>query len=336
MRYPFLTILSILLLSLPAQAYDVDIAHVPLTNLSLSLYNNCFPASTLYRESAAQNRLVQGNRGMDTGKTDMLRNLDLNKQERAQLNGASAFNLTKRVGNWHFYNPDRASYSRVGLVEMSHLRLWQELKDGLASNSGKNALLFLGGLIHLTEDISVPAHAIPVYHGPTEVEVLGPRHFRPLVAYMRTAGKTHGGMIKDPIDGMAPDMKALSESLASIEGLCSAAGSGAETPEEIRDALARAVYGMLSATIPGCTNVSWGDFWIPAQEGEYFGRYNIGNKQPLFGERGTIRSSGGIACEMLENDERYAAFVLQLHRAAVMADMKLLTWGERQLGPENK
>jgi len=328
MRYALRAIISILLLSSYAHAYDVDIAHVPLTTLSISLYNTCFPTSTLYREQEARKRLVQGNRGMDTGTADMLRQLNLSPKEQAQLKGISVFNLKKRIWNWHFYNPDRTSYSRVGLVEQSHVRLWQELKSGLSLNSGKNALLLLGGLIHLTEDVSVPAHTIPVYHGPTTVEWVGPLHFRQLVTYIRKAGRTHGGMIKDPIDYMSPDMKALAEGLTPTEGFCSAVNSSTETPEEIRDALARTVYALLQTMIPGCDGVNWWAFWIPPFDKEYFGRYAISDKQPMFGESGVIRSSTGRTCELREKDDRYAFFVLELHRAAIKADLKLLKWGE--------
>lgn len=100
MRNHLLTLIAILLLSPAAQAYDVDIAHAPLTALSIELYNSCFPGSTLYHTAAAQKRLIQGNRGMDTGKADMLSNLDLSQQEIESLRGASAFHLTKRIGNW--------------------------------------------------------------------------------------------------------------------------------------------------------------------------------------------------------------------------------------------
>ena len=334
MRYLLLTLLTTLLLSPPtAQAYDVDVAHASLTTLSIELYNACFPASTLYRTADAQKRLIQGNRGMDTGKADMLGKLNLNEQEIEGLTGASAFKLTKRIGNWHFYNPDRTAYSRVGLVEQSYARLWQDLMSGLASNSGKNALLFLGGLVHLVEDTSVPAHTIPVYHGPTEVAALGPVHFRPLVAYLQKAGRTKNGVIRDPIDYRAPDIKTLEGSLKQTEGLCSIVDTSAETPEEIRDTLARTVKTLIQTEIPGCAKVKWSDLWTAPAEREYFGRYNIQDGRPMFGERGTIRSGDGSTCEMQENDDRYAAFVRDLHQAAIVADLKLLRWGERRLTP---
>lgn len=320
-----------LMIPVSASAYDVDTGHVPLTSFSLELYNKCLPASTAFRESDAQLRLIQGNRGMDTGKADMLRHLDLSARERAQLNGISVFNLTRRIGNWHFYNPDRTDLSRVGLVEQSHKRLWQDLREGLASNGGKNALLFLGGLIHLVEDVSVPAHAIPVYHGPTEIAGLGPEHFRQLVTYMRKAGKAPRGVIKDPIDWISPDSTWLAENRAPTAELCSAVGSGAETPEAIRDGLAHAVYALLQVQIPGCEGVKWGDLWILPAGKEYFGRYAIGNAQPMFGDQGVVRSQNGSICEMRDHDERYADFVRELHRVAIKADMKLLRWGEGRI-----
>jgi hypothetical protein len=320
-----------LMLPVPVVAYDVDTGHVPLTSFSLELYNKCFPASTAFREADAQQRLIQGNRGMDTGKMDMLRHLNLSGQERAQLNGVSVFNLTRRIGNWHFYNPDRAEISRVGLVEQSHQRLWRDLKDGMSLSAGRNALLFLGGLIHLVEDVSVPAHAIPVYHGPTQIAGLGPRHLRPLVAYMSEAGKTHNGMIKDPIDRISPDKKWLAENLAPAAEFCAAVGSGTETPEAIRDELARAIHALLKTQIPDCAGVSWGDLWVLPAGREYFGRYNIGNAQPMFGDQGVVRSQNGSFCELRDYDERYTGFVRELHRVAVKADMNMLRWGEGRI-----
>jgi hypothetical protein len=324
-----LTAAAVLMMSSPAHAYEVDL-HVPLTSVSLDLYNKCFPASTAFRGADAQKRLIQGNRGMDTGTMDMLRHLNLSTRERARLKGLSVFNLTKRITNWHFYNPDRTGLSRVGLIEQSHLRLWQELKEGLGSNEGASALLFLGGLLHLVEDVSVPAHAVPVYHGPTAIAGIGPEHLRPLVTYMKSAGKTHGGMIKDPIDLISPDSKGLAENLAPTAEFCSSLGSGAETPEEIRDGLARAVYALLQEQIPGCDGVKWGDFWVLPTEREYFGRYAVGNGQPLFGEQGVVRSPKGSSCEMGDQEERYAEFAGKLHREAIKADLRMLKWGENK------
>jgi hypothetical protein len=319
------------MMPVPAYAYDVDTGHVSLTSFSLELYNKCFPASTAFRDPDAQKRLIQGNRGMDTGKGDMLRHLNLSARERAQLNGTSVFNLTKRIGNWHFYNPDRTDLSRVGLVEQSQKRLWQDLKDGISSNGEKNALLFLGGLMHLVEDVSVPAHAIPVYHGPTEIAALGPEHFKPLVTYMRKAGNAPRGMIKDPIDWISPDSKWLAENLTPAAELCSAVGSGAETPDVIRDGLAHAIYALLQVQIPGCNGVKWGDFWILPAGQEYFGLYAIGNAQPMFGDQGVVRSQNGSICEMRDHDKRYDDVVRELHRAAIKADMKMLRWGEGRI-----
>jgi len=321
---------AVVMLSAPAFAYDVDTGHVPLTSFSLDLYNKCFPASTTFRGADAQKRLIQGNRGMDKGTADMLQHLDLSEQELERLTGRSVFNLTTRIWNWHFYNPDRTGLSRAGLVEQSFSRLWTRLKKGRDSNDDMNSLIFLGGLIHLVEDVSVPAHSVPVYHGPTLIKEIKHDQLKPLVSYMEKAGKAPGRMLKDPIDWISPDSEGLKKDLKPTVEFCSDIGSGSDTPEAIRDGLSRAVSALLLEQIPGCDGVKWGDFWVPPADGEYFGRYAIGNGQPMFGDRGVVRSQSGSACEMGDKDERYAGFVLKLHREAVKADLRMLRWGEKQ------
>ncbi len=329
-----LAAVAALMASVPAHAYDVDSGHVPLTNFSLKLYNACYPSNPPYQETGARERLIQGNRGMDKGRGSMLRHVNLSEAERAELRGDSVFSLMQRIWNWHFYNPGRTEFSRVGLVEQSHGRLWKRLEKGLSANRESNKLLFLGGLLHLVEDVSVPAHSIPVYHGPVSVAELGPNHLAPLVTYMRKAGRVRNGQIRDPVDWIGPDEKRLAETLLPTEEFCSAAGNGAETPEDIRDHLARTVYALLQTPISGCDGVSWSDLWLMPVGREYFGRYNIGEGRPLFGETGTVRSRNGRVCEMKKQDDRYDDFVLKLHQEAIKADMKLLRWGERQMVSE--
>lgn len=326
----FLFVSAVSLISFPSHAYDVDAGHVPLTSLSIGLYNTCFPSNVTYQSTDARKRLIQGNRGMDKGKWDMYRHLQLSRAEKKGLTGVSVFRLAHRVKNWHFYNPDRADLSRKDTVEQSFIRLWQELREGFSSNSGMSRLLFLGGLIHLVEDVSVPAHSIPVYHGPSAIPALEQEYLKSLVRYMRKARRVRNGQIKDPIDWIGPDENRLAEILLPGPEFCAAVENSRESPEEIRDRLFRTVQELLQTPIPGCVDAAWSDFWTMPEGRDYFGRYNIADGRPMFGEAGTVHSMGGAACTMKELDVRYSEFVLELHRAAIIADLELLRWAEGQ------
>lgn len=357
---------ALLVMPLLARAYHPDTGHAPLLRLVISQYQQCSPHSRLVaahrveheaeheaenaaksiEHSAAASRLLQGNVAMDHGLGFSFSAEGLRDWWR--LEHDDALRLPKRLLHWHFYNPDQQVLAKIGLIDQSMLGLWQQLQAGwVANRAAQDKLLFVGGLAHLVEDLTVPAHVVPVYHGPTAVYLEGPRRLRGLVDYYVQARPDTGAMIDDAIDSWPVDTAQLSRDLAADKNLCAQhhASVRALQPEPpashrdnrhlswhglntLRDTTARQTLALLQQAIPGCPGVYWQDFWQAPTPGQYFGRYNM--RQPLFGEAGELQGAGGARCQMQAADPRYQAFVAQLHRQAVLADMVLLGWFEHQ------
>lgn len=313
------------LLTSNACAYKPDV-HEPLLNTALSVYNQCFPGDTIYdKDKEAASIVLEGDIAMDKGlKFDLFHFFS--------LKGEKVFSLSKRPLNWHFYNPYKEKLSRVGLVEQSHSRLFNDLISGLESNTKKHyKLLFIGGLIHLIEDLSVPAHVVPVYHGPTIIKAFGPKRLEPLVSYMQEYKDEYKNMIEDAIDSIRPDTLRLGNELMHNNLICNDIEINDETLEQIRFQTALNTLNLLKEEIPECPNVTWQEFWIAPESDEYFGRYNIKNDNPLFGEAGLMKAENGFTCKFEKNDSRYKNFVFTLHLNAVNADLKLLNWSNKNI-----
>lgn len=330
-----------LLLLMPSVglAYHPETGHAPLLRTAINQYLQCQPTSRLLGDTAAPARVLQGNIAMDQG-------LGFSLRDRVMVQHDDVLRLSKRLLHWHFYHPDRQVLAKVGWIDQSMLGLWQQLNLGWAANAAlHDKLLFVGGLAHLIEDLTVPAHVIPVYHGPTAVSLEGPRRLRSLVDYYLEARPDTGLLINDAIDSWPVDEARLQRDLAADPALCQrirtptlalkpdAAEREQAQPtavlDRLRDDTARQTLALLAQVIPNCPGVRWQDFWQVPKEGQYFGRYAL--QQPLFGEAGVVQGAGGARCRMQAADARYHTLVAQLHLQAVQADLVLLGWFERQL-----
>lgn len=320
-------------------AYHPETGHAPLLRLAINQYLQCQPTSRLLGDTAAPARVLQGNIAMDQG-------LGFSLRDGWVVQHDDVLRLSKRLLHWHFYHPDRQALAKVGWIDQSMLGLWQQLNFGWSANAAlHDKLLFVGGLAHLLEDLTVPAHVVPVYHGPTAVYLQGPRRLRTLVDYYLDARPETGMMIEDAIDSWPVDEARLQRDLAADPAMCqrirpqalalkpAAAereyAQGKADLDRLRDTTARQTLALLEQVIPNCPGVRWQDFWQVPAAGQYFGRYAL--QQPLFGEAGVVRGASGASCQMQAADARYHTFVAQLHLQAVQADMVLLGWFEHQL-----
>lgn len=317
-------ILLLGLLTGGAQAYEPRVAHAPLMALALQVHGRCNPEQPLLQSPAAQARVIEGDIALDEGRTFSLRDWLMVRE-------SGVFSRLERIGNWHFYHPDRQAYSRIGQIEASHQKLWLGLQKGFEANAAAHdKLLFIGGLGHLLEDLSVPAHVVPVYHGPTVVEYLGPERLEPLVTYMQPAGLS----ISDRIDAYPPDIPRLQSAFAAAPCMVDTR----QSLEALRLATARATLALLAREVPDCPGVRWQAFWLEPKAGEYFGRYNVkvpgvAGQNPLFGDPGVLQGDTGQRCAFapIAEDERYRDFVFALHRTAIEADLQLLAWTQRSI-----
>ena len=295
-----------------ASAYVPDAAHDVLMQFALEQHLNCQPDSQLATASMQQRALL-GNTAMDKGLPWLLHQ---------GMPNTKPFRLSQRIINWHFLNPLRQQYAKVGLIDQSMQRLWQQLHMALAqAETPMQRSLFLGGLAHLLEDVTVPAHVVPVYHGPSMAEWLGPIQLDGIADYLE--GQV---MIHDAIDYWPVD-------LASLQALTwPCVSEQVDSITVLRDLTALHTLAMLNEPIAQC-NVTWQVFWQAAKNESYFGRYLHRQGEVVFGKAVQLYQ-GGYTCELEFNDWRYHHFVAKLHQHAIRADMQLLHWFETQLSAQ--
>ncbi len=315
--------------------------HLPISKLSLTAFERCFPEDSAFRRhDEIKKRILRANVAMDEGRSA------LSREDKEIAGERGYFTLLNRIDNWHFYNPNKKQPKKTqqGLIHKSYDRLWLEaLEYFINHKKWENKVLFLGALMHLLEDTGVPAHVVPVYHGPTIVEIMG--DFEKYTDYMQeknyVSGKGLTEMIKDEIDLIPPDearLRAYVNSGFSRE--ChQIKQSQVMTPQQIRDDLAEVTLAGLNREIAGCKGKRWNIFWDnpvrneagEALEDDYFRAYNTDDDFPLFNHHGLIKNTKGeVVCTMGEADARYQEFVYELHKQMIKSDVRLLRWASSQ------
>lgn len=337
-----------------AHAFSPEVAHDPLSRLAFEAYSQCLNDTVTYpynREAEEQKtatannkdlsppklweRIVSGNRAMDEGPGNLL------YEDMEHYSAEMLFSVGQRPFNWHFYNPDNNSpeHIRQGLVEKSQRRLWQRAKDGFAGIEGAyNKAIYLGAIMHLLEDMGVPAHVVPVYHGPKLPWWYG--DFSPVTDYIKKDKRytESGALFKDPLDDIAPDEERLRKRFAEVfkpsGEFCASVVKDHLSADEIRDVLARKTLESLKKPIQDCGNATWGVFWnndIRQGKNQYFKGYNL--SAPEFNEKGTVKinANGKPLCHMKKCDRRYSDFLFDLHLDVIKADVQLLYWAKQQM-----
>ncbi len=78
----------------------------------------------------------------------------------------------KRIKNWHFYKSENSKYlnpfcSLLGKEYPSSRKIMMEYIDKLATSKDNinDTLILAGRIIHHIQDMSTPAHVVPIYHG---------------------------------------------------------------------------------------------------------------------------------------------------------------------------
>ena len=317
-----------------------ETGHLPLTQLAFDDYQRCFPEQ--YISPLFIDRMLRANRSMDEGTQY------LSKAEKKIKGAKKYFSVLNRIDDWHFYNPHKVSDELTvqGLVHKSMDRLWARgLSLFHSTKKSEDKALFLGALMHLLEDTSVPAHVMPVYHGPVAVKYMG--HFEKYVDYMVAAGLVEGRglkmMIKDAIDAQVIVPATLQKTSLN----CNQIKAGAlKTPDVLRYDMALYTLAKIKEVIPHCRdkdkNIQWQVFWnkpLKDQDGklmksDYFSAYNTQAGFPLFGKKGIIMDDeGNHYCAMNDNDERYLAFMEALQQEIRLQNIHLLRWAFSQIYP---
>lgn len=290
-------------LAQPALAYEPDEGHNKLTQAAFEVLEKCnMPLS-----DELKHQVLLGNLAMDKGAGKLPDSLMDTEQARA------LYPMKIRIHNWHFYHPDKTSDAQrlSGKTDMSMARLWQAGLDGLAEAGESERGYYLGALIHLIQDVTVPAHTAPVYHGP-KIVAWKPE-FAPLVSYL---GWQFKGLfsVSDPIDKWP---------VAKVNGLKCPIPKGPETTEapgqaltKLRNLTARQTLTALDAPIKGC-NQRWGIFWQEDIGHKYFVGYNQSLKP--------IDKMGDFSIDEQRCTPDYQGFVADRHQAAVDATVQALS-----------
>jgi len=135
---------------LPTSAHAFkDVDHAFLTRQSWTLYRQWLEAGGRNSAIADPEAIVQGTIAED------------------------AVTLT-RARNWHFFNPAGRLENGWVFQRSSAARLAdliKALQQALAERASPAATgLLAGRILHHLQDMSVPAHAIPIYHGPGKLD----------------------------------------------------------------------------------------------------------------------------------------------------------------------
>lgn len=307
-------LMPMMLISPAALAYEPNEGHHKLTQAAFNVLEKCnMPLSAELKQ-----QVMAGNLAMDKGAGKLPDTLMDSDQARA------LYPMKVRIHNWHFYHPDKTSDAQrlSGKTDMSMARLWQAGVTGLTEADSSQQGYYLGALIHLIQDVTVPAHTAPVYHGP-KIIAWKPE-FAPLVSYL---GWGFRGLfsISDPIDTW-PVSTQTGMRCPQLDGITSEPGVSAAL-SQLRDTTARQTLTALTAPMAGC-NQRWGIFWQQDIGHKYFSGYNQQLKP--------IDKMGDFTI----NDQRctpdYQGFVAERHKAAVNATVMALGIWLKQSGALNR
>jgi len=288
-------------------AYAPKSGHVPLSQAALAKVAMCHWPELAIQPERWQARFIQGNMAMDEG-------LGLALGDQWSLAAPELFRWSTRRHHWHFFRPDLPNGAQVGATHLSMAYLWQGLQQALAQPQPPlDAWLYLGGLAHLLEDVSVPAHVIPVYHGPAAVRFVEQGQFAEFVPDHLSFWQ----FVDDPVDQLP--VQSPPPSATNCDQVF------ARTPDELRQQLALDTLQALQQPIPQCPGFRWQAFYQTPQPGHYFGRY-AQSPPLLFNHAAQWAHANGERCQLQADDTRYRAFVQQRHQQAVQATFELMGW----------
>lgn len=282
--------------------------HEVLSNFAIDLFNRCVERGYGDAEQALEKseraRIVKANRREDSTR------------------------LIRRALNWHFYNPRMESRQRsLFFINRSFIPLFGKIEARLIQPdlAWREALDEIGRAIHFIEDLTVPAHSVPVFHG---AGLKDPFESSPL------SGTPSVSVLTARVE---PDLEMICARLSSqrrygsnVKGANGEpVGEGPVSLRRILDSTRFFTLARLDDYIcdePGSLRVSWHHFWLPPEAGRYFGAYRPGAQ---FGELKEI-NDGGLKCEITK--EKYRSFATDLHLEAVFADVRALYWFSERHG----
>jgi len=216
-------------------------------------------------------------------------------------------NIFVRMFRWNYYNrKDQSNRSTLGMIETRfHERFEGLAEELLDADESHRHLRNLGRIVNYLQDVTAPAHVVPVYTGRWWRFSLSDRFNR------------------FPID--APRVEQL------VAAQCHVLDDAGSNFTGILKATADTTLAAVQSQIYDFPT-TWEAYWKLARDAEDFGEYGRAGNQ--FGNRTEFRCGDGQRCLLLENDPLYQDFATQQHVAAVLASMRsfrLLQDSQRQL-----
>ncbi len=265
--------LALLLAAAPAVAYEPGI-HQQLTFLAAKQFNRCVAGTTVAPLSALQVRYVA----------------------RANTKQADT-NFFVRIFRWNYY--DRSGVGDQDLMWVIDTRFhphFNEVVDRITdADDSATRYRDLGRLIGYVQDVTSPAHAVPVY----------------TTRFWRLA-------LTDRFDSYKIDQDAIA---VAIEDSCDYVLAPVESYPKVLEEAAQDTLTAVQAPLFGLP-VSWEVFWKMSENPGNFGEYGpAGNN---FGRSARFRCGEQERCVLLNEDPLYADFALQRHLTAVVASMRAM------------
>ena len=271
------------LLADPSAAYEPSM-HQQFTFIAAKHLNRCLEGTTLPRLTPLQVRYIA-------------------KSDVAQAQGT----WWQAPFRWGYY--ERAGQQQKKWLWLVDTRLHEhfaQLSGELSvAREPSDQYSDLGYVINYLQNMTSPAHVVPVY----------------FTRWWRLS-------LTDRFDSYPIDATEL-EAAANFD--CAALLQAPDLPVEelLQDTASgtlRAVQGRIDA-LP----VTWQAFWKLAADPEQFGDYGrAGNN---FGRRAEFKC-GETKCVLLDNDPLYDAFALERHIDAVNVTMRAMLWMQRRLADD--
>ncbi len=254
----------------PAGAYEGSL-HQELTFIAAKHFNNCAGDASLPRLTPLQVRYIA----------------------KANVRQTEA-NIFLRMTRWSYY--DRAEQRSRSMLWFIQTRMHQHFNGLVAELDAAEALADrysgLGRIVNYVQDMTSPAHVVPVFTA---------RWWR--------------WDISDRFDRYPVDVDAVS---AAVGDDCADLEAAPEDWDALLSATAERTLSAVREQIPGLP-VSWQAFWRIGEPGGFGGYGGAGNNFGRPAEFDCGGRSRSERCVLLERDPLYEAFAADRHEDAVRA-----------------
>ena len=296
--------LPLALLPGPALAYEPEI-HQKLTFLAAKQFNRCVTDTDLPGLNALQVRIV------------------------AKANARQAdLNFFVRIFRWNYY--DRSGVGDRDILWVIDTRFHEHfdqlLRRVAAAADAHDRYQNVGRIIGYIQDVSSPAHAVPVYASRWWRLSTKDRFDRYPVDEERLA-ETVAGRCDQALSLPRPVPQAADGDASAPAQSPGPPAAGVAGYQALLEAAARETLAAVQAPMIGLP-ATWEVFWTPDEDPGSFGSYGpAGNN---FGRGARFPCGLSEQCELLRDDPLYAAFALERHAAAVLRTMQALAIAQGQ------